>query len=95
MAGIGDGLRAITAPLSNMSMLKCLRSIRGDAGGTVHGFRSSFRGWTAEHTSYPREIVETCLAHAVGGAVELAYRRTDLTRPPAEQFRSGSDGGHR
>ena len=43
-----------------------------------HGFRSSFRDWTAEATSAPREVAETCLGHVSGGAVELAYRRTDF-----------------
>jgi len=43
-----------------------------------HGFRSSFRDWTAEATNTPREVAETCLAHVSGGAVELAYRRTDF-----------------
>lgn len=43
-----------------------------------HGFRSSFRDWTAEATSTPREIAETCLGHVSGGAVERAYRRTDF-----------------
>lgn len=42
-----------------------------------HGFRSSFRDWTAEATNTPREVAEICLGHASGGAVELAYRRTD------------------
>jgi integrase len=43
-----------------------------------HGFRSSFRDWTAEATDTPREIAETCLGHVSGGAVERAYRRTDF-----------------
>ncbi len=45
---------------------------------TTHGFRSSFRDWAAERSSAPREIAEMCLAHEVGGAVERAYRRSDL-----------------
>jgi integrase len=47
-------------------------------GLTVHGFRSTFRDWAGECTSFPSEIVELCLAHTVGTAVERAYRRTDL-----------------
>ncbi|MFT5865930.1 MAG: integrase [Gammaproteobacteria bacterium] len=43
-----------------------------------HGFRSSFRDWTAEATNTPREVAERCLGHVSGGAVELAYRRTDF-----------------
>ena len=45
---------------------------------TVHGFRSSFRDWAAERTSFPREIAEAALAHAVPSQVEAAYRRTDF-----------------
>lgn len=63
--------------LSNMTMLKALRAARDDAP-TVHGFRSSFRDWAAEQTDAPREVVEACLAHAVGDAAELAYKRSDL-----------------
>ena len=45
---------------------------------TVHGFRSSFRDWTAEQTSFPRDVCEMALAHSIGNAVEAAYRRGDL-----------------
>ncbi len=64
-------------PLSNMAMLMLLRDRRSE-GFTVHGFRSAFSTWAREQTDYPREIVEACLAHASGDAVELAYRRTDF-----------------
>lgn len=42
---------------------------------TTHGFRSSFRDWCGDATQYPREIAEMALAHKVGNAAELAYRR--------------------
>jgi integrase len=45
---------------------------------TVHGFRSAFRDWAAEMTSFPHEVCEQALAHTVGSAVERAYRRTDM-----------------
>jgi integrase len=45
---------------------------------TVHGFRSTFRDWCAERTSYPAEVAEMALAHRVGSQVENAYRRTDM-----------------
>lgn len=63
--------------LSNMTMLKALRAVHDDSP-TVHGFRSSFRDWAAEQTDAPREVVEACLAHAVGDAAELAYKRSDF-----------------
>jgi integrase len=45
---------------------------------TVHGFRSSFRDWTSEQTSFPREVCEAALAHVVGDKVEAAYFRSSL-----------------
>jgi hypothetical protein len=45
---------------------------------TVHGFRSSFRTWSAERTNYRREICEVALAQAVGDETERAYQRGDL-----------------
>jgi integrase len=51
---------------------------------TVHGFRSSFRDWAAERTSYANHIVEMALAHAVGDKVEAAYRRGDLLAKRAD-----------
>jgi integrase len=64
-------------PLSNMAMLELLKRMeRTDI--TVHGFRSTFRDWAAEHTTFPSEVCEMALAHAVGNAVERAYRRGDL-----------------
>ncbi len=63
--------------LSNMAMAMVLRRMqRNDL--TVHGFRSSFRDWTAEATDYPREVAEAALAHVLGDKVEAAYRRGDL-----------------
>lgn len=44
---------------------------------TVHGFRSAFRDWCGEATTFPREVAEQALAHTVGNAVEQAYRRGD------------------
>lgn len=64
-------------PLSNMAFLMLLRRMeRSDI--TAHGFRSTFRDWAAERTSFPSEVVEMALAHTVGNKVEAAYRRSDL-----------------
>jgi integrase len=63
-------------PLSNMAMLQLLKGMR--PGLTVHGFRSTFRDWTAECTAYPNHVVEKALAHIVADKVEAAYRRGDL-----------------
>ena len=52
-----------------------LRRLKLDV--TTHGFRSSFRDWAGEETSFAREVAEAALAHTVGDATERAYRRAD------------------
>ncbi|MEZ5789908.1 MAG: site-specific integrase [Nitratireductor sp.] len=63
-------------PLSGMAMAMLMRRMKEDQY-TVHGFRSSFRDWAGEETSFPREIAEAALAHTIGDATERAYRRGD------------------
>lgn len=63
-------------PLSDMTLAKALKTA-GAGEYTVHGFRSSFRDWAAEETNFQREVAEAALSHAVGDAVERAYRRGD------------------
>ncbi|EGY01390.1 transposase [Nitrospirillum viridazoti Y2] len=63
-------------PISDMTLTMLLR--RMEANCTAHGFRSSFRDWTAEATNFPREVAEAALAHALESRVEAAYRRSDL-----------------
>lgn len=61
---------------SNALMAAVLRRMgRGDL--TVHGFRSTFRDWCGEATSYPRELAEAALAHTVRDKTEAAYARGD------------------
>jgi integrase len=69
-------LGELVFPLSNMAMLKLLERMGRD-DLTVHGFRSTFRDWTAEQTNYPREVCEMALAHTITNAAEAAYRRGD------------------
>jgi integrase len=61
--------------LSDMTLTAVLRRMNVDA--TVHGFRSTFRDFIAERTSYPGEMAELALAHKVSNEVEAAYRRGD------------------
>ena len=65
-------------PLSKTALMAVLKRMGRTADTTVHGFRSTFRDWAAEQTSFPAEIAESALAHQVGDAVERAYRRSDL-----------------
>lgn len=60
-----------------MGMLKLLeRCGRGDL--TVHGFRATFKTWASHETSFPREIIEAAMAHAIDSKVEAAYQRGDF-----------------
>lgn len=70
-------------PLSNMALLQLMRGMgygRNQKKGPYvpHGFRSSFRDWSGEVSSYPRDVAEMALAHAIENKVEAAYRRGDL-----------------
>lgn len=73
--------------LSNMAMLTLLKRMRSgeekwlDPEGrpiVVHGFRASFRTWSEEAVVFPHHTIEEAMGHAIGSAVERAYRRTDL-----------------
>jgi integrase len=63
--------------LSDMALTAVLK--RMDHGGlTQHGFRSTFRDWAGETTSFPREVIEHALAHQLADKSEAAYQRGDL-----------------
>jgi integrase len=64
-------------PLSNMTFEKALR-LMGYDHITTHGFRSTFRDWAEEKTSFPSSVIEAALAHTVKNKVEAAYLRTKL-----------------
>jgi integrase len=62
--------------LSDMTLSAVLRRMK--VAAVPHGFRSTFRDWASERTSYPRDAAEMALAHTIGDKVEAAYRRGDL-----------------
>jgi len=64
-------------PISDMSMTALLRRMEYDTI-TVHGFRSTFRDWAGETTSFSREVIEAALAHGIKNKAEAAYARSDL-----------------
>jgi integrase len=82
------------SPLSGMALLMLLRRMQGPAPSdadaapkwadregraiTAHGFRSTFRDWAGDRTSFAREVIEAALAHVVKDKVEAAYARSDL-----------------
>lgn len=78
-AGLRGGRKA-TNCLSETALLYCLKPTCAELGieaATVHGFRSTFTDWCAEHGE-PVELVELSLDHTSGNEVRQAYFRTDL-----------------
>ena len=60
-------------PISEMTMTKLLRD--ADLDWVPHGFRSSFREWVSEETTFDGETAEQALAHVIANKTEAAYRR--------------------
>lgn len=82
-------------PLSSMALEMVLRRMKVADDATAHGFRSSFRDWAGNRTSFPRELAEHSLAHVIGDKAEQAYRRDDALerrRPMMEAWATFCDG---
>ena len=62
--------------LSKLAIAKLVRDL--GLGAVPHGFRSSFRDWTAECCDAPPEVCELALAHVNTNSIAAAYRRSDL-----------------
>jgi integrase len=63
-------------PINELSLTRTMIRL-GVRPYTPHGFRSTFRDWAGDETTFPREVIEAALAHAVGNQTEAAYRRRD------------------
>jgi integrase len=63
-------------PLGPMSLRRVLHDLH--PGITTHGFRSAFKDWASEKTSFPDHLSEAALAHASADKVRTAYARSDL-----------------
>jgi integrase len=62
-------------PVSDVTLSNCIAR-HTNTTATTHGMRSTFRDWAGDCTSFPREIAEMALAHAVDDETEAAYRRS-------------------
>lgn len=60
--------------LHENALLNVLETL-GRTDITVHGFRSTFRIWGAEETTYERDMLEFAMAHKVAEGAEEAYLR--------------------
>ncbi len=79
----------VDKPLSVMALEMLLRRMKLPV--TVHGFRSTFRDWAGDCTTFPREVVEEALAHQVGSEVERAYRRSDAIEKRRQLMQAWAD----
>lgn len=75
--------------LSDMAMNKVMRDM--NANGVPHGFRSTFRDWALEHTSFQSEIAEKAMAHAVGDKTIGAYLRSDAFKKRSRMMQAWAD----
>ena len=64
-------------PIGADALRELIKKLAGD-DVTVHGLRSTFRDWAADCTSFPNELAEMALSHAIPSAVERAYRRGSM-----------------
>lgn len=71
-------------PLSDMALLEMVRGFglvdKNGNGITVHGFRSTFKDWAMEQTTYPDFLSEMALAHISGDKAREAYARAELIK---------------
>ena len=67
--------------MSDNTISKLMRDMRTNKefkGEAVpHGFRSTFRVWCLEQTTYLSELAELSMMHEVGDSVYKAYQRSD------------------
>ncbi|OYZ16878.1 MAG: hypothetical protein B7Y35_02910 [Sphingomonadales bacterium 28-64-96] len=68
--------RNLRKPMSDMTLQMAVRRMGLDYD--PHGFRSSFRDWVADATSFPGDLAEAALAHIKGNATERAYARSTM-----------------
>jgi integrase len=60
--------------MSDVTLANCIAR-HTNTPATTHGFRSTFRDWCGDCTSFPRELAEAALAHSLKDDTEAAYRR--------------------
>jgi integrase len=77
--------------ISNMAMLVFLKRDMGFPDLTVHGFRSTFKDWSVEESSFPGELSEAQLAHTIKNAAQAAYERGDKLEKRRELLQAWAD----
>jgi integrase len=77
---VGSDIVFLGSKTERSSSTRSLLSLveRMNVTGNVHGLRSTFADWAHERSGAENMVIELCMGHTVGSAVERAYRRTDL-----------------
>jgi integrase len=60
------------------ALVEMVNRVKGGDRISLHGFRSTFRDFGADRLDVAKEVLEFCLAHRTGSAVEKAYWRSDM-----------------
>ena len=76
-------------PLSDMTLTKAMRDMGRTE--TPHGFRSTFRDWVAEQTTWPADLAEAALAHVVSDKTIAAYQRGSMLEKRRELMTAWAD----
>lgn len=80
-----DATRHITSDFQKV------RKAMGRQEVTTHGFRSTFRDWVAENTSYPDALAEKALAHIDTNKTQAAYLRSDMLEKRVPMMQAWAD----
>ena len=83
----GQNLKTV---LSDVAVSKQLHRHVAKGTATLHGMRSSFRMWAAEHGINDR-AAEFCLAHSLPNKVEASYNRSTLLEQRKTIMQSWAD----
>lgn len=72
------------------------KALVAPAGYTIHGFRSSFRDFAGDETSFPREVAEAALSHAGPEGWARTDSKSGGWKPDSEEYiRSALERGER
>jgi integrase len=74
-------IKCASGRLGDGAMQDLMRDVMKVEFYNIHGFRSSFMDWVAEHHPDRLLAAEKCLDHTVGGKIQQAYLRTGLIEP--------------
>jgi len=71
--------------MSTAAVMKLIKQI--EPGITAQGFRSTFRDWATDQTSFSREVIDYAMAQQLKDKVEAAHLRSDLIARRAQLMR--------